>query len=170
MERIKITENFFLDEFCGKDLHDKIKNDPDALYQYLDKRIVILVQWIRTQTGKSLMINTWANGGALKERCIRMPETKTGASKSRHKINFDAKGLITKKCDAVDITIGSMNGEKMYNWAQENKIALHGLGVRCIEHYSLTSVWLHLDMRPTKFQNIINIVDLSKVVDVWKIN
>lgn len=169
MEKIKVSDNFTLDEFCPKDVYEKIKDNPERIYDYLDKRIVTLAQWIRTRTGQSVMVNNWANGGSLDERCVRMPNTTTGASKSKHKFVVGDDGKILRKCIAIDITIGKMNGKEMYDWAKENMTALHGLGVRCIEHYSLTPQWLHIDLRELPQANEIIIVDLTSVKTTWKI-
>lgn len=168
-ERIKISENFFLDEFVPKELHDLIKKGEAKLSDYQDVRIPVLVQWIRTQVGKSVNINNWIDGGEFDERGVRMPNTKTGAAKSRHK--FEQKdGIITRKSDAIDIQIGIMNGRQMYEWAQENKEALFGLGVRTIEHFTLTPGWLHLDLHPrTNAKETITIVTLTGVAATWAI-
>lgn len=169
MNRIKVSENFFVDEFCSKEIHDLIENGEAKLSDYQDVRIPVLVQWIRNQVGRSVNINNWINGGQLDERGVRMPNTSTGAPKSRHK--FEEKdGEVIRKSDAIDIQIGTMSGREMYEWAQENKEALFGLGVRTIEHYTLTPGWLHMDLYPrTNHPNTITIVTLTGVAATWTV-
>lgn len=168
MNRIKLSENFFVDEFCPKEIHELIEKGKAKLSDYQDERIPVLVQWIRTREGVSVNINNWSSGGELDERGVRMPNTSTGASKSRHKYEMK-DGKIIRKSDGIDIQIGKMTGKEMFEWAKKNMVALHGLGVRCIEHYSLTPNWLHMDMRPLKQANEIVIVDLKTIVETWKI-
>jgi len=170
MNRIKISENFYLDEFVPKELHDLIEKGSAQLSDYQDTRIQILVQWIRNNVGKSVNINNWINGGSMSERGVRMPNTSTGASKSRHKFEKNNVGEIIRKSDAIDIQIGTMSGKQMYDWAQENKEALFGLGVRTIEHFSLTPGWLHMDLHArTNAKQTITIVTLKGVAATWTI-
>jgi hypothetical protein len=97
-----------------------------------------------------------------------MPNTSTGAKKSRHKYEVNAEGKIIRKSDALDIQIGTMTGKQMYDWAYENKEQLFELGVRTIEHYTLTPSWLHMDLHPrTNAKNTITIVTLNGVAATW---
>lgn len=168
MNRIKLSENFFVDEFCPKEIHDLIEKGEAKLDDYQDVRIPVLVQWIRTQVKQSVNINDWIHGGGLDERGVRMPNTTTGAKKSRHKFEKDKDGNIIRKSDAIDIHIGTMSGKQMYDWAQENKVALFGLGVRTIEHFSFTTSWLHMDLHPrSNAKETITIVTPKGVAATW---
>lgn len=171
-KRVVISKNFFLDEFCPKTIHDQIIDNPNRLFDYLDKRIVNLVQWIRDKTGQPVLINNWYAGGDLDERCIRTPNTTTGAGKSRHKFIIGQTGTILKKTDAVDINIGNWTAEEMYNWAKNYKNELFILGVRTVEDYRITggigSGWLHLDLFSRIIADkVICIVDLDSIEDKW---
>jgi hypothetical protein len=168
--RIKVSENFFVDEYVPKEIHDLIEKGDAKLSDYQDERIPVLMQWIRTNTGLSVTLNNWINGGPFDERGVRMPNTSTGASRSRHKFEKNLSGKIIRKSDGIDSQIGTMNGKQMFEWAEKNKIALFGLGVRCIEHYSFTPGWLHLDLHPrTKIKDEITIVTLKSIHSTWKI-
>ncbi len=173
-QRIKISENFFLDEYVPKELHDKIIADTtDGNYAktlaiYQDERIPVLMQWIRNTVGISVAGNDWWDGGDLDERGVRMPNATTGAPNSKHKYKLES-GVITRRSCAQDCQIGKQNGKKMFDWAWTNRVALHGLGVRCIEHYSITPGWLHMDMRPLMDKQSIIIVDKKDIITTWKI-
>lgn len=174
-KRVVISKNFFLDEFCPKEIYDKIVEQPNRLYDYLDKRIVSLVQWIRDKTGQPVLINNWYGGGQLDERCIRTPNTSTGASKSRHKFIIGQTGTILKKADAVDINIGNWTAEQMYNWANENKRQLYILGLRTVEDYRITggigAGWMHMDLYSRIIADkVICIVDIDSIEDKWIID
>ena len=159
-----------MDEFCPKEIHDLIEKGDAKLSDYQDVRIPVLAQWIRNQVGKSVNINNWIDGGSFDERGVRMPNATTGAPKSRHKFEKNNVGEITRKSDAIDIQIGTMSGKEMFDWAQENKEALFGLGVRTIEHFTLTPGWLHLDLHPrTNHKETITIVTLKGVAATWAI-
>lgn len=146
MNRTKVSTNFFADEFLYPGETDINK---------IDRRLIDIAQFIRTKTGKSVTINNYATGGQYKESGLRDPNTSTGASKSAHKVG-----------KAIDVKIAGMNGQQMYQWAKDHQKELYALGVRQIEHYSLTASWLHLATRGQ--EGMIQIIDLSKVVEVWK--
>lgn len=165
--RIKISDNFYMDEFCNPSLYPIVKNNLTDIYKYLDQRIVNICQQVRNMSGWPILINNWFNGGDLKERCIREPGSKTGAARSRHKY-LKKDGKVTKKCDAVDITIGNMTAAEMHEWVKVHSIILYDLGLRCVEHESLTPTWVHLDLRYVDKPDTIQIVDLNKVVDTWE--
>jgi hypothetical protein len=146
MDRIKVSANFYADEFLHPGETDITK---------IDSRLIDIAQHIRTTTGKSVTINNYATGGQYKESGLRSATTSTGAKKSAHK-----EGM------AIDVKIAGMNGEQMYQWAKQHQKELYALGVRQIEHYSLTATWLHLATRGQ--EGMIQVIDLSKVVEVWK--
>ena len=63
MSRIQITENFYLDEFIHRDIYNQFKGKS---IWYLNPQLPKLVQEIRNRYGEPIYINTWFNGGDLK--------------------------------------------------------------------------------------------------------
>lgn len=150
--REKVSENFFLDEFLDPETYQKRDYS-------IDVKLIGIAQFIRENTGP-VTINNWFNKGSYKESGTRRPESKTGAKKSAHKPND--QGV----CRAIDVKVKGMTGPGMFEWAKANKDKLYFLGVRSIEHPSLTPSWLHLSTRGEEGKIII--VDLTKVVETWR--
>lgn len=139
MERIKVSENFYLDEFVGKSFYNKFGSKS---IWFIDDRIIDIVQFIRTKTGKSITVNTWFNGGRFSERGLRDPNTSTGAKYSQHKfgkaLDFEVSGI---KSDDVRKLI---QGE----WKDE----LRELGLTAIE---AGISWVHIDVRNTNGKGLM---------------
>jgi len=133
MERIKISENFYLDEFVGKKFYQKFGAKSRW---FIDQRLIDMVQFIRTKTGKSVTVNNWATGGRFQERGLRDPKTSTGASYSQHKfgkaLDFHVSGISSDDIREL------IKGE----WKQE----LMSMGLSAIE---AGISWVHIDIRNT---------------------
>jgi hypothetical protein len=140
MNKIKLSENFTLDEFI----------DPVS-YANLMKGVAI-AQYIREQTGQPVTINNWASGGQYKESGYRTPASKTGSPTSEHRV-----------FNGWDFKIGTWSGQQMFNWAVQNAAALYALGARRYEDVSLTPTWLHIDGREHGAKEI-RVIDLKHVV------
>lgn len=139
MERIKISENFYLDEFIHPNLYKKFGKKSRW---FIDQRIIDIVQYIRTATGKPITVNTWATGGNFKERGIRDPKTTTGAKYSQHKFG-----------KAVDFTVSGMSADEVRKKILgEWKDDLMELGLTSIE---MGVSWVHCDIRNTGEDDIM---------------
>lgn len=145
--RTLVSPNFYADEFLHPGTND---------ISLIDQRLIQIAQYIRDVTKLPCTINNYATGGQYKESGLRSAATSTGAAKSAH-----------KEGKAIDIKIKGMTGEQMFEWAKNSQNTLYALGVRQIEHHSLTPTWLHLATRG--HDGMIQIIDLKKVVEVWKI-
>lgn len=176
MNRIKVSDNFYLDEFICVEVYH---SDRENSIRHIDNRLIDIAQWFRSKTGSSVTINNYwsyyleninrenvvelvySNKSIYKERGLRSIKSTTGAKLSAHKTG-----------QAIDIDIKGMTAYSMYMLAKENARKLYELGVRRIEHFSLTggnaSGWLHLDTKGAN-DNKINIINLTNVVDVWRV-
>ena len=122
-DRISVSDNFFLDEFLG------------AITYVNLKALVAIAQFIREKSGLPVVINNWWAGGKFNWRGLRTADTTQGAPLSQH-----------RRFAAIDINIGNMTGAQMAAWVRANAAELYRLGVRRIEHDSLTPTLLHLDL------------------------
>jgi hypothetical protein len=148
MSRIKVSENFFLDEFIDPQTY----SESGALsIDFIDRKLIAITQFIRTKTGKSVTINNWFTGGQFKDSGLRRPDTKTGRPLSQHKIG-----------KAIDVKQAGMNGKAWRKFVEENAKELFNLGVRRIEDETLTPTWLHIDLRPHTLGRVIRVIDLTK--------
>jgi len=139
MSRIKISENFFLDEVMNPEMYERFGKNSRW---FIDQRLIDIVQYIRTKTGKPITINTWYSGGRFKERGLRNPNTSTGAKYSQHKFG-----------KALDFTVSGMSASQVRqliisDWKQD----LMKLGLTAIEG---EVTWVHIDVRNTGKNDIM---------------
>lgn len=140
MNRIKISDNFFLDEFINKTTYRKFGAKSQ---RYIRPELVKIAQTIRSFTDLSCEVNNWINGGAYNESGLRDFNTSTGASYSAHK--FGA---------AIDIKIGDLDSHEMAQIIIDNyEDVFKPLGVTRIEDPFYTKgkhrSWLHIDILNT---------------------
>lgn len=162
MTRIKVTNNFYLDEFL-----DPYTYFTDAnRYTAIDQRLFKIAQFIREKYEKPLYINTWYskydeyendyekyenNNSLRKWSGLRSIRCKIGAKFSAHR-----KGL------AIDLK----GDEKvLFQIIKDNAKELYEMGVRRIEDIKITKGWLHVDLWNKNNVKGIEVVDLKKVVD-----
>lgn len=142
--RIKITENFYLDEFIHPDIYRKYGKNS---IWFLDAKIVYICQQLRTDLNVPITINNWAVGGNFKYSGLRPLDAKIGAKRSQHKFGraADPKGF------------GGMSIEEVFNYIMdnENKSRYMDLGLTTIENIKHTPTWLHLDTRLTNLEDIL---------------
>lgn len=174
MERIKVSENFFLDEFI--DIHTYLKSDDNGLSK-IDNRLFDIAQVLRYGYQKPLYINTWwdfyvhkmkegrltcdeiinevENSPSIRKWSgTRTTRCRIGASKSAHRVEVNGKGC------AIDL---KGDQKELFDLVEENAKLLYTIGLRRLEDPSITSGWLHVDTleRNTK-PDSIRVVDLVK--------
>ncbi|TAJ71168.1 MAG: hypothetical protein EPO45_20325 [Sphingobium sp.] len=149
-KKMKISKNFVLQEFVYPEAF--AKHGADAI-DFIDKKLIDIAEFIRTKIGVPITINNWHTGGQFKESGLRNPNTTTGAKLSQHKLG-----------KAIDTKAKGYDGQKWYDFVKANSKALYDLGVRRIEHKSLATTWLHIDLKEHG-KKCIQVVDLVKVVE-----
>lgn len=125
--RIKVSKNFYADEFLHPEETDINK---------IDLRLIEVAQWLRDTLGKSITINNYATGGQYKESGLRSQTTTTGAKKSAH-----------KEGKAIDIKVSGMTAKDVYEFCLKNSDTLYEMGIREIEDGRYTPTWTHLSTR-----------------------
>lgn len=132
MKRIKITDNFCLDEFVHPDMYAQFY---ERSRLFIRPELFAIAQAIRNHFG-SLTINSYALGGQLKESGLRMPNTLTGAKYSMHKYGC-----------AIDIHPSKATPEEIREFVISHYDIFKGLGLRRMEID--TPTWVHLDVGNT---------------------
>lgn len=141
MNRIKISPHFYLDELIDPVTY----NDKGiASLEMMDKKLIDILEYVRTALKKGVIVNTWFGGGQYKESGLRNPNTTTGAKRSAH-----------KEGKAVDVKIVGMDAANFFDWCIEHKQELYNLGVREIEDHSFTPTWTHLGTRGNHSEIVI---------------
>ena len=100
---------------------------------FIDNRILITLDYIREYFGKPVLVNNWHNGGNLKERCLRLWNTKTGAKLSQHKLGC-----------AVDYNVDGYTSEEV---RQEILANQDNTFFKYITRMELGTSWVHNDIK-----------------------
>lgn len=150
MKRLKISNNFYLDELI--DVHSFLM-DPDNGFNKLDPVIIDCLQLLRVKLGKPINVNTWwplytqlVKEGKSNEQIIELIETSQKVSKfsgfrPAH-CKIGAKHSAHKKGQAVDPKGNEM---KLFRIVKNNAAEFYNMGLRRIENPSITPGWLHMD-------------------------
>ena len=136
MKRIKVSDNFCLDEFINPTTYNKFGAKSQ---RYIRPELIRIAQTLREFTGLPITINNWATGGAYKESGLRDFNTSTGAGYSAHK--FGA---------GMDLKIGKLTSHEMAQIIIDNWDIFKELGLTRIENPDFTKGknrdWLHIDV------------------------
>lgn len=151
----KISPHFVLEEFINPADFELHKEESINL---IDKKLIDIIEFVRTDTGLPITINNWHTGGQYHESGLREKNTKTGAPKSAHKIG-----------KAIDPKIKGWGGQEWYEYVKKNAKKLYNLGLRRIEDRSIATTWCHMETKEHGEPNVIQIIDLTKVTERIKI-
>lgn len=144
MQRIKVSDNFYLDEFINPTTYQKWGKHSQ---RYIRPEVIRIAQLLRSYTGKSITINDWFVGGNYQESGLRDFNTSTGASYSAHKFGAGA-----------DLKIGDLTAYEMADIVIKNQDIFMQVGLTRIENPDFTKGnrdWLHTDCLWTGENKII---------------
>lgn len=150
MKRIRVAQNFYLDEFV--DPYTYFTEDDHGL-SLVDFRVIQLCQLLRSLYGSSISVNNWwstavkMNGDGKSNQEIvkyvegsklhkwsgyRSSRCTIGASKSAHKLGkaADPKG----------------DEEAYLQIVKDNAALFYAFGLRRLEDIKITNGWLHMDI------------------------
>jgi len=157
-DRIKISENFYLDEFMHPDLY---KMFGAKSTRYLNKQLVEIVELLRRGFNRErqmhnpslpeigFYLNNWANGGNLKNCGVRYffkPHKK--GSHSRHYWSF---------CADIHLTAG-VDEKELYDHILRNKDYYFRKGLTTLEDYDDTPGWVHISIEWNPWDDEIRII------------
>jgi hypothetical protein len=137
MERIKVSKNFYLDEFIDKDTY---KRWGEKSIWFIDRDIISIAQFFREHFDVAITIN----GSGYNMSGFRPPSTDVGASLSQHRFGR-----------AIDMKFNCMTIEEVYEEVMKNEKRFLLAGVRAVEGIAHTPTWLHVDKRSTDLNNIL---------------
>lgn len=141
MNRIKISEHFYLDELVPRSM---ILDRGENAIQVMDMRIIKAADMIRAELGEALYINNWYGGGSLDECGYRYFSTSTGAKWSQHKFGR-ALDLHCKSGPAAMLAVVKKL-EQQFIDAQL---------LTTYENIAATPSWLHIDCRWTGLDKLL---------------
>lgn len=129
MNRIKISNNFWLDEYIPEELYLKWKHKPHRLMAMIDSRLVLADQLLRDEFGP-VTINNWWTGGDRNWSGIRTIGSPYYSQTSQHS--------------------WGRASDKIFHDASAGKVRAYikgmyeELGITCIEE---GVSWVHSDVR-----------------------
>lgn len=139
---MKLTENFYLQEFVPPDIFEQFG---DNSLWFIDRRMVLFAQMLRTDLGKPITVNNWHTGGQYKESGYRRPDSTTGGDLSQHKLKA-----------ALDIKVSGMAPMEVREYLKRNFYKYNGLfGFSTIEKD--TPTWVHIDNRWTGLNFLLEV-------------
>ena len=172
MERVNISENYFLDEIIDPHTYFNTKDNGRSL---IDQGLINSLQLLRELYGKPLPINNWwgfyitnkdkkgiiqiiseiENSNISKWSGYRSPRCTIGAPASSHRLGKggDPKG----------------NEDELFEIVKKNAVAFYKVGLRRLESPKITNGWLHMDTNDRNcVKGYINVVDLKSIVEKIK--
>ena len=175
MERIRVADNFFLDEFVDPFTYF---HDPRNGLGKIDHQLFDIAQKLRDLDGKPKVINNWWGLYKHYEKeltcndIIKLIEEspahrKWSGYRPEH-CPIGAKLSAHRSGQAIDM-VG--NGLHLFGLIKENAQEFYNLGVRRLEDPSITPTWLHVDTLERNTQpNSIRVVDLKYATEIihWK--
>lgn len=129
MNRIKLTENIFLDEYIPQKLYKQYALKPHILIGLLDRRLIESDQKLRDEFGP-VTINNWWTGGNRNWSGLRTPDSSYFSPTSQHSFGRASDKIFTH-----------VSPDKVRNYIKAN---WEELGITCIEG---NVNWLHSDVR-----------------------
>ena len=144
MKRIKLTDNFWLDEYIPKHLYEQFWQRSHILIGLLDRRLIIADQLLRDKFGP-VTINNWWYGGNRNWSGIRTIESPYYSQTSQHSWGRASDKIFKEvSADEVRTYIKGLYEE---------------LGITCIEE---DVSWVHSDVRWTKSSELLLVYPLNK--------
>ena len=137
MERVKISKNFYLDEYIPPGLYKRLQHKPHILLGLLDPRLVEADQRLRDHFGPAT-INNWFVGGDREWSGIRTADSPYYSQTSQH-----SWGRASDKI---------FHDAKAYQVRDYIKEAWQLLGITCIEE---NVSWVHSDVRWTNKNELL---------------
>ena len=130
--------NFTLEEMVPPEVFNNYS--PQRVIQFLDMRVWRAVQWIRSERGNAIYVNTWGINRPdwypeFTGRGLRIPA---------------GPGLVTSQHfygRAADIDEVGIDNKELYQFCLDNQGKLLEFGITTIEHLDDTPTWIHLDCR-----------------------
>ena len=138
-ERIKVSDNFYADEFLHPKLYKKIVQAGLNPSVYINKRLLDVVQLYRELCGHPVIINNWATGGNFINSGVRYMLDNPYGALSRHLFGLAADLKVFEK--GVQ-----WPASKMIKVIEEHGTQLQVKGLTTIEHIGYTKTWLHLSV------------------------
>ncbi len=141
---MKLTTNFYLQEFVSKAFYDFYG---EKCIRYLDPKLPIMAQGFRDRLGVPIIINNWVSGGPFNYRGYRddsfyYEEINSGLYELKRK----GLGSQHRFGRAIDFHTNSITPDEIREDIKKNFDVYKKMGITTIEE---NVNWVHVDMRWT---------------------
>jgi len=143
---MKITENFYSEEFISKDTHKEIVKKGLEPRWFINKDLVLFCEWLKQKTKGSVIVNNWKWSGQYHLSGLRGPKD-IGAELSQHKF-----------MNAIDIKVKGYTPSQLRDIIVDNFEYINKtFGITTIEKIEDTPTWLHIDTRWTNLNYLLEV-------------
>lgn len=136
----KIGTYFYLYEFVPKEIYDRWG---EKSIWFIERRIVLLADFIRDRFGKAMTINNWHEGGNFNYRGFRQRSCEIGSELSQHRFGR-----------AIDFNLQDTTPEEVYKDILDNNDMYIKAGATTIEDITFAKHWTHIDIRQSNSDKI----------------
>lgn len=136
-----ISPHFYLSEFVPKEIYRQFG---DNSIRFLDRRLIIVCEWIRVELDCPITINNWSTGGQFNYSGFRPPDCPTGAKLSAHK-----RGV------AADLKIQGKTPKEVFEFIKANWEELKSLGLSTVEDIDYTISWNHISVEWSDSEELV---------------
>lgn len=149
----KATKNFRVEEFVPQKIFEKYG---DNSLWFMDRRIVLLAQYIREYFDKPMTINNWNNGGRFNYRGFRNDSYyyQWDSSISAYKSKNKGKLSQHRMGRAIDFNISGITPDEIREEFLKNEEQWLNVGLTTIEDGNYAPTWVHIDIRDTRKNSI----------------
>ena len=158
MNRIKVSEHFYLDEFVSRNTYKRFGKKSIWL---LDPRLIAQAEKFRIFLNTPIIINNWAVGGSYQNSGYRTPTVKVGSKYSQHRFGR-AGDLKFPALVKQGMTYEDIRDEIRENFCELQKVTykkggktFFAFGMSTIEKD--TPTWLHFDKRNTEQNELFEV-------------
>lgn len=138
MNRLKVSKNFYLDEYVTEGFYKKWGA---KCVWWIRPEVIAIDQFIRDRFNLPIAVNNWVKGGSRQQSGLRYPEASIGAGDSLHKFGCAS--------DKSFVGVETWFYDEVRKDIKDNYHELYKpLGLTTIEEN--TATWLHTDVRNTK--------------------
>ena len=129
------SKYFKIQELVSENVYKKYG---EKAWEFIDTRLIKVLDLLREHFGKPVTINNWCFGGTLHQRGLRANKDEIVTSKKDYYISQHCLGK------AVDFNVKGLSAQEVYQEILDNKDKFYLISR--IENIKDTPTWVHIDI------------------------
>lgn len=130
-----VSKYFKIQELVSEAVYKKYG---DKSWEFIDTRLIKVLDLLREHFGKPIIVNNWCFGGNLHQRGLRANQDEIVRNKKDYYISQHCLGK------AIDFNVKGMTVEEVYNEILRNREKFYLISR--IEDIKATPTWIHIDV------------------------